>query len=124
MTISESTSLLSSSDLTTSTGDLSSESSWVESEDEGEEGGPQSVWARRSSAEAEFNVNDNHAQVRSNPSAEVQSASANRPSSSPDSSPPPYSEREEPPAQRASILKSSKPRPLGAWLHYSDGSVE
>ena len=94
VTISDSTSVLSSSEPTTSAGDLSSESSGVESADEAEGGRPETESARRSSAEAEFNVNDNHAQVRSevrsDAGAEVQSASAIRPSSSPDSSPPPY----------------------------------
>ena len=72
VTISDSTSVLSSSEPTTSAGDPSLESSGVESADEAEGERPESESARRSSAEAEFNVNDNHAQVRSNPSAECQ----------------------------------------------------
>ena len=61
VTISDSTSVLSSSEPTTSAGDPSSESSGVESADEAEGERPESESARRSSAEAEFNVNDNHA---------------------------------------------------------------
>ena len=128
VTVSDSASGPSTSEAAASAGDPSSESSGVESADEAEGGESDATSAYRSSAEAEFNVSDNHAQVRSevrdNLNAGVQGASANRPSSSPESSPPPYLEREEPPAPRASILKSSKPRPLGAWLTYSDGSVE
>ena len=112
-------------------------SSEVESEEEGDEAGPRSVWNNTSSSDADVVRNspslsgEDSAQPRSDVSSGISSdarsavinTSDETLPSSPDA-PPPYSERASPPAARPPILKKSKAVPLGAWLHRSDGSVE
>ena len=110
LTVSDSTSGPSTSEAATSAGDPSSESSGVESAEEGEGEESDATTAYRSSAEAEFNVSDNHAQVQGvvqeNRNQQEVSQVRGRSSSdrvkpeqtvflsSPESSPPPYTERE------------------------------
>ena len=122
---SDSTSTSSTSSPSPSAGGPVSGTTEEETEEEGDEAGPRSVWNNSTSSDTDVvhnspSVEDDSPQPRSVSSG---ATSDNRSSDLVSSDEPLPSSPEAPQVPRP-ILKKSRPIAMGAWLHYSDGTVE